>query len=47
MADYFVYAMMALNASAGVAYLYQGLPIKALYWAAAFTLNFCVLQMRG
>lgn len=45
-ADYFVYVMMALNASAAGAYLYAGQPWKVAYWCAAFTLNLCVVNMR-
>lgn len=47
MADYFVYVMMALNASAGAAYLYAGQGWRAVYWCAAFTLNLCVVNMKG
>lgn len=44
MADYFVYALIALNAGASAAYFVQGDRWKALYWFAASVLNFCVLK---
>jgi hypothetical protein len=46
-ANAFVYLMMTLNACASIAYVWQGDWVKALYWACAFGLNFCVVQMRG
>lgn len=45
-ASYFVYLMMALNTGAAMAYLWQGNSWKALYWAAAFTLNLCILNLK-
>ena len=44
--DLFVYCLMLLNLGASVTYGWQGAYIKALYWLAAFLLNFCVLRMR-
>ena len=44
--DWFVMALMTLNACACVTYTWQGLYVKALYWAAALTLNFCILRMQ-
>ena len=46
MSTYFVYAMMTLNACAALSYLSHGNGWKALYWAAAFTLNMCILNLK-
>jgi hypothetical protein len=45
--DYLVYVLMSINFGAAIAYFAQGVPYKGLYWLAAFTLNFCILQMKG
>ena len=44
--DHFVYLLMTLNLGASLTYGYHGQWVKALYWIAAFLLNFCVLRMR-
>lgn len=44
--DYFVYALMTLNAGAAGFYLWEGKGIKALYWLAVVVLNFCLVKMR-
>ena len=44
--DYFVMTMMSLNAGAAITYGWQGQWVKAIYWCAAFTLNWCLLRMR-
>lgn len=44
--DWFIVAMMTLNASAAVAWAYHGFWWKALYWSAAFLLNLSVMRMQ-
>lgn len=45
--DYFVYALIALNFGACVAYVWQGVWVKAFYWLCVVGLNWCLLQMKG
>lgn len=44
--DWFVWALMVLNAGAAGFYLWEGKTIKTVYWLAVMVLNFCVLRMR-
>jgi len=44
--DYFVLILIALNASAAISYGWQGYPLMAFYWFAAFQLNCTLLLMR-
>jgi hypothetical protein len=37
---------MTLNAGASVTYFIQGEPWRAMYWAAAFTLNLCIVNLK-
>lgn len=44
--DYFMMALMTLNAGAMVAYSLAGNWTKGLYWLCALGLNFCVLRLK-
>lgn len=44
--DYFVYALMTLNAGAAVTYGWQGHWIKAFYWCCVIGLNFALVKMK-
>lgn len=45
-AVHFIYVLMTLNACAAGLYAYEGEGFKSLYWAAAFTLNLCVVNFK-
>lgn len=45
--DWFVLALIAQYVIAAIAYLCQGSPWKALYFAGAFVISVAVLGMRG
>ena len=44
--DWFVYALITLNAGACVTYAWQGAGWKALYWLAVVILNVCLLKLK-
>ena len=44
--DYFVYALIALNAGAMVFYGWDGNWNKALYWLCVIGLNVSILRMK-
>ncbi len=46
MGDFVVFASMTLNASACLAYLWQGHRWQACYWAAAFLINLSLVNQR-
>ena len=43
--DWFVMALMTLNAGAAIAYAYQGVWWKVLYWCAVVLLNLSLLKL--
>jgi hypothetical protein len=43
---YFAYTLIGMNAGAALAYVVEGNVWKACYWAAACTLNICVLNLK-
>lgn len=44
--DYFVYALIALNAGASVFYACEGQYVKATYWICVVGLNVCLLKLK-
>lgn len=44
--DYFVYALITLNAGACLFYLLEGAYVKSLYWLCVIGLNYCLLRMK-
>ena len=44
--DYFVLALMTLNAGACVTYAWQGHWMKAFYWLCVIGLNFSLLKFK-
>lgn len=44
--DWFVYALMTLNAGAMLTYGWQGAYVKAFYWLCVIGLNWSILRMR-
>lgn len=45
--DYFVYALMTLNAGAMVCYGLEGQWNKSFYWLCVIGLNYSILRMKG
>jgi hypothetical protein len=45
-ADYFVYALMTLNAGACLWYGYEGQYVKSLYWLCVIGLNWSLVRMK-
>ena len=44
--DWFVYALIALNAGACVTYAWSGVYLKAFYWLCVIGLNYSLLKMK-
>lgn len=44
--DWFVYALMALNAGAMIFYGFEGHWNKSFYWLCVIGLNYSILRMR-
>lgn len=44
--DWFIYALMTLNAGAMLTYAIQGHGWKAVYWASVIVLNYSLLKLK-